>query len=193
MAAMRVLLLGNAEATLSTIGVELIQLGMAISTAQHVDEALAQLARNTFDALVIDDPRLDQSITRIDRFRQQQPDLALILLAAQPEPAAITAVLAAGAYDVLVGPPSVLLLEAAVRRAQERRELRSRVAAGTQSGSASLLHDVNNQLSGIIGLAQLYHSDPSLPAELRDDLDGIISSARRIRELIQIEPSSPDA
>lgn len=182
----RVLLAANTEATLSAVGVELMQTGFAVSTAQQPHEALAQLAARPFDALIVDYVPFAEALRMLQIVRQRHPSLATIIVVHESQPAQLARALEAGAFDVLVLPLISPLLHAALRRVSEYQHLRQQLAAAPAAAApTALLHDINNQLSGILGIAQLYLGDSTLPPDLHDDLTEIAESARRIRDLIQ--------
>lgn len=189
MPTVRVLLVANTT-TFSAIGVELMQAGCAVATAQNTNDALAQLAVNIYDAVLLDNASPDASVAFITQLHQLSLDAAPILVVPEHNSAAIEAGLQAGAYDVLTSPLHLPLMLAALNRAAERRQLREQQrSAPTSETSWSVLHAINNQLSGILGIAQLYMTDTTLPAELREDFASIEEAARRIRSLLQ--PDQP--
>lgn len=73
-------------------------------------------------------------------------------------------------------------------RAYERQRLQRQHnnAMTTQRGlSSNVMHTVNNQLAGIIGLVQLHISDETLDSEMRADLEMVLSSARTVGDLLK--------
>lgn len=190
MPTVRVLLVANTT-TFSAIGVELMQAGCAVATAQNTNDALAQLAVNIYDAVLLDNTSPDASMAFITQLHQLSQYAAPILVVPEHHNSAvIEAGLQAGAYDVLTSPLHLPLMLAALNRAAERRQLREQQrSAPTSETSWSVLHAINNQLSGILGIAQLYMTDTTLPAELREDFASIEEAARRIRSLLQ--PDQP--
>lgn len=183
----RVLLAANTEASLSVVGIELMQTGFAVSTAQQTHETLTQLAAHAYDALILDYVPFTETIRLLQIVRQRHPGLATIVVVPEDQPVVLEAALEAGAFDVLSMPLLKPLLHAALRRIGEYQQLRQQLAARPTSDGrpTTLMHDINNQLSGILGIAQLYLTDTKLPAELLEDLAEIADSARRIRDLIQ--------
>lgn len=183
----RVLLAANTEATLSSVGIELMQTGFAVSTAQHTHETLAQLAAHAYDALILDYVPLTETIRLLQIVRQRHPSLATIVVVREAQPMMLEAALEAGAFDVLIMPLVKPLLHAALRRIHQYQQLRQQLAAPPSGDPrpTAIMHDINNQLSGILGIAQLYLTDTTLPPDLLEDLTEIAESARRIRDLIQ--------
>lgn len=182
----RVLLAANTQATLSAVGIELMQTGFALSTAQHMHEALRQLAANAYDALILDYAPFTEAIRMLQIVRQRHPGLATIVVVPEAQPDVLESALAAGAFDVLLMPLVPPLLHAALRRIIHYQQLRQQLAAApTAQYPTALMHDINNQLSGILGIAQLYLTDTNLPSDLIEDLSEIADSARLIRDLIQ--------
>lgn len=186
MSSVRVLLAANTETTLTAVGIELMQTGFAVSTAQQTHEALAQLAAREYDVVILDYQPFTEAIRLLQIVRQRHPGLATVVVVPEGEPAVLEAALEAGAFDVLMIPLVTPLLHAALRRINEYRQLRRQLAAAPAiSQPTAIMHDINNQLSGILGIAQLYLTDTDLPPDLLEDLTEIAESARRIRDLIQ--------
>ena len=183
---MRVLLAANTAATLSPVGIELMQTGFAVSTAQRMDEALIQLGAHSYDALIVDYTPFPESLRLLGIVQQRHPTVATIVVVPQSEPALLEAAFHAGAFDVLLMPIAPPLLQAALRRIDQCQQWRQAAqSSASGSGSNALLHDINNQLTGIQGIAQLYLTDPDLASDLRDGLNEIVENARRISDLIQ--------
>lgn len=186
MSPIRVLLAANTETTLTAVGIELMQTGFAVSTAQQMHEALTQLAAREYDAVILDYQPFTEAIPLLQIVRQRHPSLSTIVVVPEGELAVLEAALEAGAFDVLMLPLVTPLLHAALRRIGEHRQLRQQLTVAPTAGEpTTIMHDINNQLSGILGIAQLYLTDPDLPPDLLEDLAEIAESARRIRDLIQ--------
>jgi two-component system response regulator FlrC len=105
---------------------ETLQLGgHTVVQAADGEQALAQLARQSFDLLITDlrMPRVD-GLAVLRQVRAQQPDVEVIVLTAHGSVATAVEAMRAGAFDYLQkpvdGPDQVLLL---AERALERRRL----------------------------------------------------------------------
>lgn len=184
-----VLLVSDADDTAS-LAVDLIAAGHAVTLAQQHDDALRLAVQQPWDAVVIDVQTLPPVLALLHSLRGQTARLAAILLADTGDTTAIEAALLAGAYDWLPKPCILPLLLAAISRAAERRDLAAAAAAPDDDRTRALVHDINNHLGGITGLIQLYTDDDRLPADLRNDLDLMLQSARTIRDLLRSIRSS---
>ena len=181
----RIVLVTDNEVTLTTIAIPLMQAGITVCMAQEIQDVLDQVDTQPWDAILIDLTPVERSIALVAQLKPQS-QLSTILLTAPLSSAMISAGIAAGAYDWLFKPLDMPLLQAAIQRAHERRILHKHGADhATPNASTMLAHDINNHLAGIIGLVQLHLNDPTLPAELRDDLVAVLTGARHIHELVR--------
>lgn len=182
----RILVVADPEATLPEHAPDLIQAGFTVSVIHPNEWAIRQDTKPTWDAVVIELEAIESAIALVGELYQQWPHLTTILLTPPQPDFVIAAGLHAGAYDWLLKPFDLHLFQAALMRAHERRVLREQRGATNNTPSLSIsTHDINNQLSGILGLAQLHLLDPDLPDDLYSDLEEIVASARRITDLLQ--------
>jgi DNA-binding NtrC family response regulator len=179
-----VLLVSDDDNTAS-LAVDLIAAGHTVTLAQQHADALPLATQQPWDAVVIDVQTLQPALKLLHELQGRGLRLAAIMLADTHDTTAIEAALLAGAYDWLPRPCPLPLLLAAVARAAERRDLGRAAAAPDDARTRALVHDINNQLGGIIGLIQLYSDDDRVPADLRADLDMMLQSARAIRDLLR--------
>ncbi len=184
----RVLVVANSQNTLTILPEYLAAKGQTVAVSQQPAEVLAQIGEWLWDAVVIDLTPVSLSIQLVQQLKERQPRLATIVLSSDQRPAIIKAGQEAGVYSWLVAPCPVELVLAAVDQAYERRLLlrqQTSKAATTGGLSSELMHTVNNQLAGIIGLVQLHMSDASLHPEMRADLEMVLNSARTIGDLLK--------
>lgn len=181
-----VLLLADTEAALATLAIDLTDGGYAVAMTHEPAATIVQLPAQPWTAVVVDLSDIERALELARTILAQQPQLAMILVA-DVQPDVIETVLHQGVYDWLPKPYARPLLFAAIKRAQERRTLQAQIVTQESPAAISrtLAHDINNQLSGIIGLTQLHMSNDALPADVRDDLTLVLESARTIRDLLR--------
>lgn len=78
-----------------------------ISYVQSGFEALTNLTKNTYDALLVDldhNPRFEAAMASLERCRQECPSLPILVVASCPSPAEIVVMMKRGATDVQVKP-----------------------------------------------------------------------------------------
>src|SRR6266851_422171 len=102
--------------------------GMVVTTACDGVEALARVAADTPDIVVLDVqmPRLD-GIGTLQRLRADTPDVAVIMVTGHADVATAVAAMRLGAYDFLLKPLMLDDFVPTVRRAMERNALRGEV------------------------------------------------------------------
>jgi DNA-binding NtrC family response regulator len=184
----RVLVVANSQTTLTLLAEYLAAKGHTVAISQEPAEVLTQVGEWLWDAVVIDLTPVTLSIELVRQLAERQPGLATIVLSSDQRPNVIRAGHEAGVYSWLVAPCLVELVLAAVNRAYERQRLQRQqisATAASQGLSSSVMHTVNNQLAGIIGLVQLHMTDASLHPEMRADLEMVLSSARTIGDLLK--------
>lgn len=184
----RVLVVANSQITLTLLPEHLTAKGQTVAVSQQPAEVLTQVGEWVWDAVVIDLTPITLSIELVRQIAERQPSLATIVLSSDQRPDIIRAGQDAGVYSWLVAPCPVELVLAAVERAYERQRLQRQHnnAMTTQRGlSSNVMHTVNNQLAGIIGLVQLHISDETLDSEMRADLEMVLSSARTVGDLLK--------
>ncbi|MDP9311801.1 MAG: hypothetical protein M3R24_13125 [Chloroflexota bacterium] len=183
----RVLVVANSEATLTVLPEYLRQHGQFVAVTHESAQVLAHSAERLWDAVIIDLTPVAAGIDLVRQLYAQQPLLATIVLSSDCHATSIPTAIAAGVFSWLPAPCPLELVELAVVRARERRQLqRQATAAQASPGIAwQVVHTVNNQLAGITGLAQLHMADDLLNVDLRSDLEMILNSARRISDLLK--------
>ena len=192
----QVLLIADA-ATDYPLAAALAGAGATVVVAGSVAAALADREARAWDAAIVDLAAADQAVDLVRQLRANRPDLPAIVLSPDRSAATIRAGLDEGAFLWLVTPIPVEVVHAAILRARERRSGSSvPMPAGPVAGLTSpMTHTINNQLGGIIGLAQLHLADEALPQDLRDDLEMILQGARTIADLlkqVRVQSAAPE-
>lgn len=178
----QVLFVADAASQLTEFAIDLMQRGYAISTALSEAEARIQLAARAWDVVIVDQRDVDHSLRVCRTVGDRAPHPPVLVLLPYAEADVIERMLAAGAYDVLLPPPFPALLHAALNRACDHYRLRQYGAAAVPT---ALVHDINNALSGIVGITQLRLGEPTLPHDLRDDFQQIADNAYTIRDRLR--------
>lgn len=182
-----VLVVANSEPTLTVLPETLRQSGQFVAIAHDAAEVLASSAERLWDAVIIDLLPMTASIELVRQLSEQQPMLATIVLSPNHSSSSMRAAITAGAFGWLPAPCPIELLELAVTRARERRLLQRQatLAQSIPGVSWQVVHTINNQLAGIMGLAQLQMTDETIPPDRRSDLEMILNSARIISDLLK--------
>jgi DNA-binding response OmpR family regulator len=119
--------------------------GYQVDEASSGPQALASLLQNTFDLILLDIrmPSMD-GVELMARVRQQQPDLAIVVLTGHATVDSAVAAVKAGASDYLLKPVSIQDLQAAVSKALQARAdlLRRQQVVDLVSRAASVLKPV---------------------------------------------------
>ena len=177
-----VLFVADEVSQLTEFAIDLMQLGYAISTAQSEAEARPQLTARPWDVVIVDQHDVNQSISVCSSIAARLPNLPVLVMLPVADSNVIEQILAAGAYDILLPTPYPALLHTALNRACDHYRLQQRGAAHV---STALVHDINNALSGILGITQLRLGEPELPPDLRDDFELIADNAYAIRDRLR--------
>ena len=182
-----VLIVANSEPTLTVVPENLRQNGQLVAIAHDATQVLASSAERLWDAVIIDLTPISASIELVRQLYEQQPTLATIVLSTDHRSTSIRAAITAGAFSWLPTPCPIELIQIAVTRARERRLLQRQatLAQSTPGISWQVVHAINNQLAGIMGLAQLQMIDETVTPDRRSDLEMILNSARIISDLLK--------
>lgn len=184
-ASAQVLFVADSASQLAGFAVNLMQAGYAISTAPNAAQGLAQSAAQPWDAIIIDQTPVAEGIALVAQIHARAPQLPIILLLPSADGRYIEQAFQAGAYDLVFTPLNEPLLRAALDRACERQQLSAAQQSSTQLPGNTLLHDLNNYLSGILGVAQIRLNEPALPQDLREDFQQIADNAYQIRDRLR--------
>jgi len=181
--------------------------GVALAATQAaVRDAAAGTGGEGKFALLLADltmPGMD-GITLLAEARQGDPDLVGIIMTGKGTIASAVEAMKGGAFDYILKPFKLSAILPVLARALAMRELRLANAALERSVrertseleaankeleafAASVSHDLRSPLSGILGNADMLIEDFSarLPAETLPLLNDIITSAERMKQLIE--------
>jgi CheY-like chemotaxis protein len=102
----RILLVDDDDTVLSTLALVLEQSGFEVSSAANVNQALALIGSQTFDALVSDlhMPRPGDGLTVVSAMRHANPKAVTLICSAFPEMQQATTAILQQADDILVKP-----------------------------------------------------------------------------------------
>jgi len=185
--------------------------GAVVTQAANGEEALASLAKESVDVVLLDVrmPGMD-GLTVLERIRQAHPDTEVILITGNVSTQEGVAGIKAGAFDYLTKPIELEHLVGKIRQAfdkllrvqEQAKETRFRarmeqqlVAADRLAAlgtlSAGTAHEINNPLAIINDAAGWLKSrvakEPALSADMRRDMDlalgKIENSVKRARQI----------
>ncbi len=201
----RVLVVDDDERVLRTFSRNLSLIGYIVLTAANGQDALQLYEREQPDIALVDVrmPLLD-GFGVLQSIRQQDGEAEVILVTGHGDMDMAIEALRAGASDFVPKPVNQLILEAALRRAEERLRLKrelSAARAALQQYSAELeirnaeldafahtvAHSLRNPLTLVIGLAELLlRNNVEMAAEKRaHHLDNIAQSAHKMNHTVE--------
>lgn len=175
-------------------------LGKPFDTAE--DGALAwelwEKTRHPLVVLDLDMPKMD-GLEVLRRIRETDPkrETFVLVVTGRDRAADLEAVLAGGADDYVTKPTSGQRLTARLRIAERRmandaarrdaeEELRnSRFLAGIGEATVTLQHEINNPLTGLLGIAELMLMDAKETGRKTDEIEMILQQGKRIAELVK--------
>jgi DNA-binding response OmpR family regulator len=175
-------------------------LGRSFDSAENGEDAweLWDKHRHAFCVLDIEMPGID-GLELCRRIRDNDPDRCtyILVVTGRDKLADLEQVLDAGADDYLNKPVTGQRLLTRMRIAERRMAVdeahrnaeeqlrRARYLAGIGEATVGIKHEINNPLTGILGTAELLMLElkgKGLPVE---DINTIISQARRISEVVK--------
>lgn len=175
-------------------------LGKPFDTAQDGAEAWEawQKSRHPLVVLDIDMPKLD-GLEVCRRIRAADParETFVLVVTGHDRAADLEGALSAGADDYVTKPTSGQRLTARLRIAERRmadenarraaeEELRqARFLAGIGEATVGLQHEINNPLTGLLGIAELMLIEAKENGRDTEELEMILQQGRRITELVK--------
>ncbi|MBC7788919.1 MAG: response regulator [Anaerolineae bacterium] len=152
---------------------------------------LEALESKTYSAVLLDLSLPDsQGVEMLKRIRERAPAIPVVVLTGLNDQAVAMEALRAGAQDYLIkGQADGQLIARALRYAIERKRSEDALArlgwlAGVGETALALQHEINNPLGALLMNAELL-SDTPLPDEHAELLGAIVTSARRIGEVVK--------
>jgi DNA-binding response OmpR family regulator len=157
-----------------------------------------QKTRHGLVLLDLDMPEMDgYEVCR--RIREAQPDREtfILVVTGRDRAADLEAVLAAGADDYVTKPTTGQRLTARMRIAERRMEndrarreaedelQKARWLAGIGEATVGLQHEINNPLTGLLGITELMLMEAKEAGRPTDELEMIMQQGRRIGELVK--------
>ena len=118
----RILVVDNDLAVRAAVEAHLTHRGYEVLTAASGDEALGMLARQKISCMLADSRLFGTKIGELlSRSLERDPNLAIVVLSAEPDVSEAVHFLQYGAMDYLSQPPDLTQLEAALQRGLRRR------------------------------------------------------------------------
>jgi signal transduction histidine kinase len=173
-----------------------------VVVAPRIDEAIASIQRQRFDAALLDLSLPDvHGIEALHRLQDASPSLPVVIVSGDGDERVATAAVAAGAQDYLLkGHFTDAALRRQLRYAIERQELTDRLAASIdelerQRASvlqlnqlkndliAVLAHDIKGPLTSIVGFAELLEEGYLEGTQATDAAHTIRMNAQRLATL----------
>jgi DNA-binding response OmpR family regulator len=148
--------------------------------------------------LDLDMPKMD-GLEVCRRIREADPtrETFILIVTGRDRAADLEAVLAAGADDYVTKPTTGQRLTARLRIAERRMEndsarreaeeelRKSRWLAGIGEATVSLQHEINNPLTGLLGMAELMLIEARENKRSTEELETIIQQGKRIGDLVK--------
>jgi len=175
-------------------------LGRQFDSAENGAEAWEawQKARHPLVVLDIDMPELD-GLEVCRKIREADParETFVLVVTGHDRAADLDAALTAGADDYVTKPTSGQRLTARLRIAERRmanesarraaeEELRqAQFLAGIGEATVGLQHEINNPLTGLLGIAELMLIEAKENGRSTEELEMILQQGRRITELVK--------
>ncbi|MBI5378710.1 MAG: response regulator, partial [Nitrospirae bacterium] len=135
--------------------------GLEVATAEDGQAALAQIARELPDVILLDlkMPGLD-GLQVLEQAKAADPHMSVVIITAYGDLCSAVQAMRLGAYDYLTKPFDNEEILFTVRRALEKRELeaarlKAAKVATLLEAARAMSHEVNNPLAAILGHAQM--------------------------------------
>lgn len=191
-----VLVVDDIEANRMLLERHLMRLGCQVLMAEHGRHALELLATHAVDMILLDlmMPVMDGFATLAAlKDDPQLRQLPVVVVSALDDVESIARCVSLGAVDFLGKPVERRLLQARVEASLQRKRLNDRVQAAHAAAEAAhrskdafvsmVSHELNNQLTGILGYADMLHSKMIGP--LNDEQAEFIGSIRRLSRMMK--------
>ena len=219
----RVLLVDDEVDFLESLGQRLALRGLEVLTAPSGQDALAELARNSVDVVVLDVrmPGMD-GIETLRRIKEEHPRIEVVMLTGHADFESALDGMRFGFFDYLTKPVEIDTLITKIFDAQGRRQgeepdgdntfgdkLKQHMIVADRLASlgelaGSIAHEINNPLAIISESAGWLHSHmeryPDLPPDLESDIqlalgkiESAVERARRISHNFLRFARSPEA
>lgn len=157
-----------------------------------------QKSRHPLVVLDLDMPKVDGlDVCRNIRAADPARETFILIVTGRDRAADLEAVLAAGADDYVTKPTTGQRLTARLRIAERRMEndrarreaeeelRKSRFLAGIGEATVGLQHEINNPLTGLLGIAELMLMDAREAERSTEELEMILKQGKRIGELVK--------
>lgn len=181
-------LIGEALAATNQSGTEL---HFELECVESLESGLDALDGKKYSAVLLElSLSGSQGVELLARIHKRSPSMPVVVLTGLNDEAVAMEALRAGAQDYLVkGQADGHLIARALRYAIERKRGEDALArlgwlAGVGETALALQHEINNPLGALLMHAELLAETP-LPEEHAELLNGIVTSARRIGEVVK--------
>lgn len=158
-----VLLVDDERDFVDTLATRLGLRGLEAKAAYDGDQALARLAEQDFDVVVLDIQLPGRSgLELMEEVRALRPMAQVILLTGQSSLATAVEGMKKGALDYLLKPVDIEVLAAAIRQAGERRRAKSESRRMIEAGrlvalghlARGVAHEINNPVNNMVTAAE---------------------------------------
>ena len=120
----RVLLVDDEKKFLDAMGARMKARGMDVSTSESAEEALEMLAKEAYDAVILDlrMPEMD-GIEALKRMKEKRPEVQVILLTGHATVEEGVEAIKLGAMDFLEKPADLDAISEKIKKAKEKKML----------------------------------------------------------------------
>ncbi|MBI5201542.1 MAG: response regulator [Elusimicrobia bacterium] len=183
----RILVVDDERGIRDLLCCELGDRGFEVVSAEDGEQALRKAAEGNFQ-LAISDVRMPKrdGLETLKALKEADPHIEVILATGHGTMEAAITAMRKGAYDFVLKPFDIEELSLLVEKALERRELLIHSERLNAVGmiAAGVAHELNNPLTGIMGLAQFLGAEPGLSPQSKDDLAAIVEQGKRCTRIV---------